>query len=122
MAARAKKEERQFTQAEIARMVAELPADELMKLASQIAGAAADKRKSGSDPYAHKRYGTSRDSLVQRLAAFQIFELYVVKGMSFRDIAELTGVSYERVRQLWLRFYPKDEKGADDAEAMGASA
>lgn len=124
MAARAKKEEpKPLTWEEISRAVAEWPADEVRKLASQLADTAVARSAPGTlDPYAHKRQGTSRDSAVQRLAALKIYDLYAVKGLSFREIAELIGVSYERVRQLWLRFYPESKKGADDAEAMGASA
>ena len=94
---------------------------EKMKLVGELASAVLQERKDVRDPYAHKRYGTSRDSAVQRLAAIKLHEMKVVNKMSFREIADILDVSYERVRQLYGKFYP-DPEGDDDERAKEASA
>ena len=100
----------------------ELSAEELKVMAARFSALGTSKGKA-SDPYAAKRFqGTSRDSLVQRVAAVKFYEMHKLQGMSFRDIAEAFGVSYERVRQLYYKFHPKEEEKDGERSQQEKSA
>lgn len=100
-----------------------LPYHEKMKVIAELTDALQEEKVSG-DPRAYRRQGSARDTAVQRLAALKLYEMKAMHGMSFREIAEVAGISYERVRQLYHRFYPEAQGDKNGAErgAKEASA
>ena len=93
--------------------IEELSSEELRVVVARLSALSTRKGKT-SDPYAAQRFGTSRDSMVQRLAAVKLYEMKDLQKMSFRDMADAFGVSYERVRQLYYKFHPKAHADAEE--------